>query len=489
MIGLIGLDHHWAPAEVRGRLSFVGERLAAALRALSAAPAIQEVALLSTCHRTEIYVAAADWAAARASAERFLAAAHHLGPEALVTAVPPAWDGGHPLQPRAERARDREAGPASSAVLAGREEPAVDAGEALLAAELAPYLYAQEGSEAARHLLRVAAGLRSLMLGEAQVLGQVKEALAAADAAGTAGAELRALFVEAIRTGKRVRAETDLGRADPSLAAAAVQVGAEALGGLAGKAALVVGAGRTSQLCATQLRAAGIGRLVLANRTAQAAADLAEAVGGEIVALDDLCDVIGGMDLIVSATAAPHVVLRAATVACGLRGRRRPLVIIDLAVPADVDPAAGLLPQVALYTLDQLGAVVRIDPLTSPAEAEGTLVRAEELVAAGVRAWERARQVRQAAPTVAALRRHVDRSEQRELGRALAELERLRPLGEAERAVMTRFGQRLVDQMFHHLVGRIRALAEYEEVPPEISLRVLAQLFADPDDPDGPRDE
>jgi glutamyl-tRNA reductase len=482
MIGLIGLDHHWAPAEVRGRLSFVGERLTAALGALIAEPAIAEVALLSTCHRTEVYVATSDWSAARASIERFLVAAHRLGPEAVVAAVPPARVG-RALSPDPSAARGREEDPRGGTNSLD-DEPL---------AALAAYLYAQESSEAARHLLRVAAGLRSLVVGESQVLGQVKEALAAAEAADCVGEELRPLFVAAIRIGKRVRAETALGQADPSLAAAAVQMSAEALGGLIGKVALVVGAGRTSQLCAARLRAAGIGRLLLANRTAQAAAALAGAVDGEQVALDDVCEVIGELDLIVSATAAPHLVLSAATIACGLRGRRRPLVIVDLAVPADVDPTAGLLPQVALYTLDQLGAVVNADPQLTPS---GTLARAEELVAAGVRAWEQVRQVRQTGPAVAALRRHVDRSEQRERARALAELERrgtLRSLTADERAgverVVERFGQRLVDQMFHHLVRRIRTLAEYEEVPPEVTLQVLAHLFADPDDPGEPDDE
>jgi glutamyl-tRNA reductase len=480
MIGLVGLDHHWAPAEVRGRLSFAGERLATALRALRAAPTIAEVVVLFTCNRTEVYVAASDWPDARASVERFLAAAHHLGPEAAVVAVPPAQG------PAALHLTTRDEGAAARAsrpYLTGSAEESASADDAALAA-LAPYLYVQEGADAARHLLRVAAGLRSMLLGEPQVLGQVKEALAEAEAAGTVGEELRALFVEAVRVGKRVRAETSIGQSDPSLAAAAVQVGAEALGGLSGKAALVIGAGRTSQLCAASLRAAGVARLVLANRTAESAATLAARVDGTLVALDDVGEAIGDMDLIVSATAAPHVVLGAATIAAGLRGRHRPLVIVDLAVPADVDQAAGLLPQVALYTLDQLGTVVSAEP---QATQEADVARAETIVETGVRAWVRARQVRRTVPGIAALRRHVDRSEQQELARALEQLERLGPLSEAERAVITRFGQRLVDKMFHHLVGRIRALAEYDEVPLEVTLQVLDRLFADPDTPDPSR--
>ncbi|HEY7832308.1 MAG TPA: glutamyl-tRNA reductase [Ktedonobacterales bacterium] len=464
MIGLLGLDHHWAPAEVRGRLSFSGERLIGALRALVGSPAITEAVLLSTCNRTEVYLAAPDWPAARAAVERFLARAHDAGPEAPVP-VGAASEG--------------------TATATGGSE-AIAAAAATLPAEvasaphvLAGYLYSEEGPDAARHLLRVAAGLRSMLVGESQVLGQVKDALAAAEAAASAGDELRALFTQAIKVGKRARSETRLGQVDRSLAAAGIQVAAESLGGLAGRSALVIGAGRTSQLCARALRAAGVGRLVLANRSARAAADLAAAVAAETVALDDVSEAIGGADLIVSATAAPHTVLSAASVARGLRGRRTPLVIVDLAVPADVDPAAGLLPQVSLYTLDQLRATVDADP----ARAED-LAQAERVVEEGVRAWARARQVRLAVPGIAALRQHVDQSQRLELARALDDLAHL---PERDRQVIERFGQRLVDKMFHHLVARIRALAEYDEVPPDVTMRVLAQLFAGPDGPDEPR--
>jgi glutamyl-tRNA reductase len=276
-----------------------------------------------------------------------------------------------------------------------------------------------------------------------------------------------------------------LGRVDRSLASAGVRVAVEALGGLAGKAALVVGAGRTSQLCAQQLRAQGIGRLVLANRTAQAAAELALQVSAEVVALEDVREVIGGVDLIVSATAAPHIVLPAATIASGLAGRRRPLVVVDLAVPADVEATVGLLPQVVLYGLDQLREALGPE-LEGAATATAAEVAAEAearaVVEAGAAEWARARQVRQASPQIAALRRHVDHSQETELAQALAQLRQLGDLTPEQQAVIQRFGKRLVDKMFHHLVARIRSLAEYDEVPPEVTMQVLARLFADPDE-------
>ncbi|HEY7835440.1 MAG TPA: hypothetical protein VIG30_17825, partial [Ktedonobacterales bacterium] len=145
------------------------------------------------------------------------------------------------------------------------------------------------------------------------------------------------------------------------------------------------------------------------------------------------------------------------------------------AMPADVDPAAGLLPQVSLYTLDHLRQAA-----AGASAQRAEVAQAEAVVEEGVRAWARERQVRQAVPGIAALRRHVDRSEQAERARMLAELAHL---STADQQIVERFGQRLVDKMFHYLVIRIRALAEYDEVPPELTMRVLEQLFADPDEP------
>jgi glutamyl-tRNA reductase len=466
MIGLIGLDHHWAPAEVRGRLSFTGERLDAALRALGGAPAVAEVALVSTCNRTEVYVATEDWETAQRAVECFLAQAHERGPEAPIAGVVETRP--QPF-PSAERGRS---GPSEAALQGVAETVGRAVVDPAAPTALAEYLYAEEGTQAARHLFQVAAGLRSMVVGESQVLGQVKDALAAAEAAGSVGEELRALFTQAIKVGKRVRAETRISQTDLSLAAAAVRVADESLGSLQGKAALLIGAGRTSRLCAQLLRAAGVSRLVLANRSPQAANDLAAEVRAETVPLEDICETIAQVQLIVSATAAPHVVLSAATVACGLRGRRSPLVIMDLAIPADVEPATGLLPAVSLYTLDMLRGAAE----SAPREAD--VAEAEVVVEAGAHEWARARQVRQAVPGIAALRRHVDRSQQAELARTLAHLEHL---SEADRQAVARFGQRLVDKMFHHLVARIRSLAEYDEVPPDVTMQVLARLFADPD--------
>jgi glutamyl-tRNA reductase len=452
MIGLVGLDHRLAGAEVRGRFALAGPRLTAALSTLAQRQEIAGVAILSTCNRFEVYVSTPDWDAARAEALRFLAELYAARPVAVAKAA-------------SDAASNADSQPMAPTTTSETRPP-----------EFEGELYGYEGIEAARHLLRVAAGLRSMVVGEAQILGQVKDAQLAAEQASTLDDELRALFTAANKAGKRVRAETELGRADASVARVAMRAADAALGGLAGKSVLLIGAGRTSQLCAELARDAGAARLLFANRTASVAEEVARAIGGEPTALHALPSHIPDVDLIVSATAAPHVMLTAATVAATLPSPQRPLVILDLAVPPDVEPAVGMLPGVTLHTIDTLGP----QPIESQSTdvREPSLAQAERIVEDGLRDYARGQTLRLAVPGIAALRRHVDRSAQAELADALARLEHLSP---EDRAIVSRLSQRLVDKMFHYLVVRVRSLAEYDEVPPQVTMQVLARLLADPD--------
>ncbi len=446
MLELLGLDYRETPAEVRGRLAFAGDQLAASLRALAAEPTVREAAILSTCNRTEVYYVG-DGLQARAAVRAYL---------------------------NSVAARSSEAD-------ADRDEATVNASDrakrSVVALSNALDLYELSGTEAAEHLLNVAAGLRSMVIGEAQILGQVKDALAAAEAEGTAGDELRLVFSSAVKTGKRARAETEIARADVSLVTLAVRAADEVIGGLAGVNALVIGAGRTSRLCAQHLREAGAASMTFANRTQELAADLARDLQGTSVALDSLDDCLRNVDLVMSATAAPFPVVSTTTIAAARAGAVKPLVIVDLAVPHDVEESAGSLPGVTLIQLDALRQ--EADDLTL-AQGDGTLSQVESIVAEGLRAYQRERTVRMAVPGITALRRHVDRSERIERARVLSELAHV---SDADRAIVERFGQRLVDKMFHHLVSRIRSLAEFDEVPPDVTMHVLAQLFADPDAP------
>ena len=447
MIALIGLDYRHSSAEQRGRLSFSGERLRAAVKALTGTGDLTEAVILSTCNRTEIYYASPATAQGRTAAIRLIAEAYQCGPETIIERIP------------VERSTD-------------------DLGQGL-PAWLEDDLYEYGEAAAAQHLFGVAAGLRSMVIGEAQILGQVKDALIEAEAAHTVGDELRAMFTTAIKVGKRARAETSIGRADASVAALAVEVAEESLGGLAGKSALIIGAGRTSQLCAELLRSRGIGRLALANRSASAARELARRVDGEPISMSGIPATIQTTQLIISATAAPHPILHASTVARGMADRAEPLLIVDLAAPPDVEADVAELPGVFLFTLDALRTRVGFSGQALNAPREQELAAIEAMIEQGVRDFLRGRAIKQAVPTIAGLRRHVDRSEQAELARALAQLGHL---SEQDRQVIERFGQRLVDKMFFHLVSRIRSLAEHDEMPLDVTMRVLGQLFTDPEE-------
>lgn len=442
MIAMVGLDHRRASVEMRGRLAFADERLSSALRTLGSEQGIDEVVILSTCNRTEIYLAGQDPNDTLRVARDYLDTIY-LTPQTIDT---------------------------SGAVAAPPHRA------------LATALYMLEGSPAVQHLFEVSAGLRSMVIGEPQILGQVRAALAAAEAEHVVSEELRTAFTGALKVGKRVRAETEITRADVSVAGLGVRSARERLGALTGKTALLIGAGRTCHLSGQLLQAEGIGQLLIANRSHASAASLARQIGGRAVALEEITSVMSDVDIIISATAAPHHVLNAEDVAAGRVGVDAPLVVLDLAVPADVTPAVGELPGVSLLTLDTLRDLPDLDAHDDPAVIaslqgrERDIADAYKIIESAMREHIRAQTMRLAVPGIAALRRHVDSSEEQELAAALAQLEHL---SERDRAIIERFGARLVDKMFFHLVRRIRSLAEYDEIAPDVTMRVLAQLFSD----------
>ena len=452
MIAVVGLDHRRASVEARGRLTFSDDRLVTALQTLGGDQWIDEVVILSTCNRTEVYLASQR-------------------PDEALRQVKTRLE-------QAIRRADSATGVTSGAMVAA--PPAAPA-------EVIQALYTYEGVAVARHLYEVAAGLRSMVIGEPQILGQVRAALGVAEGVHVVGDELRALFTGALKVGKRVRTDTEINRADVSVAGLGVRAAREALGDLRGKTALLIGAGRTNQLSGKLLQAEGIGEALVANRSVESAEALAGQFGGRAIALAQIELAIAEADLIISATAAPGVVLSYETIAAGRAGQEKPLVVVDLAVPADVEARVETLPRVTLLTLDTLRDMADPDAHTDPAVVaslrgrERDIEQARQIIAEGMRDYTRSQTMRLAVPGIAALRRHVDRSEEQELASALAQLDHL---SERDRAVIERFGSRLVDKMFHHLVRRIRSLAEYDEIPPDVTMRVLAQLFSEPSTPD-----
>ncbi|MBL1068985.1 glutamyl-tRNA reductase [Streptomyces sp. 7-21] len=422
---VVGVSHRSAPVSLLERVALPPEGRAALLHDAVASGPVTAAAVLSTCNRTELY----------ADAESF-----HDGLAAL------------------------------SGLLTARTGVARE--------ELAPYLYAHAGERAAEHLFNVACGLDSMVVGEGQILGQVKEALALAQDEQTAGRLLNELFQQALRVGKRAHSETGIDRAGQSLVtfglerlAARMRDGGAAdapgAGWLRGKRALVIGAGSMSSLAASVLARAGVAELVIANRTLERAERLATALDGSgeaaapraravpINAISVAAE-LALADVVLSCTGSPGVMLGADAVASALReraslGRRpRPLAMLDLAMPRDVDAAVHGLSGVRLVDIESLAEASADAPMAADVEA------VRQIVAEEVAVFEAAQQAAQIAPTVVALRSMASEVVASELARLHG---RLPDLGERERAEITRTVRRVVDKLLHAPTVRVKELA------------------------------
>jgi glutamyl-tRNA reductase len=295
---VLGINHQTAPVSLRERVAFSGDAVPAALDALRALPSVHEVALLSTCNRTELYAVTDDNGDALAN-----------------------WLASHPD----------------------------DAGD------LHAYLYRHENADAVRHLFRVATGLDSLVLGEPQILGQVKDAWATARNVGSLGNQLDRLFQQAFATAKRARTDTRIGANPVSVASTAVRLAQESFARLEDSTVLLIGAGETIELAARHLVQAKTKRLLIANRTLAHAQDLATRHGGYALALSELDRHLAEADVVISATAARDPILHKPQLAAALTARRhRPMLLLDLAVPRDIAPDVAQLKDVFLYTVDDL---------------------------------------------------------------------------------------------------------------------------------------
>jgi glutamyl-tRNA reductase len=295
---VLGINHQTAPVSLRERVAFSADTVPAALDALRALPQVSEVALLSTCNRTELYAVADDDGQALAD-----------------------WLATHPDE----------------------------------VGDLHAYLYRHRDADAVRHLFRVATGLDSLVLGEPQILGQVKDAWASARHAGSLGNQLDRLFQHAFTTAKRARTDTRIGANPVSVASAAVRLAQESFARLEDSTVLLIGAGETIELAARHLVQAKAKRLLVANRTLAHAQELATRHGGVALPLSELDKHLGEADVVISATASRDPILRKANVAAALATRRhRPMLLLDLAVPRDIGADVAELKDVFLYTVDDL---------------------------------------------------------------------------------------------------------------------------------------
>lgn len=403
-VSVVGISHHSAPLAVRERFALPPEVATSVVQDVVSA-GCSEAMLLSTCNRTELYLyAPLGRIDAPALGTRFLSAHSGLG--------------------------ESEAG---------------------------SYLYSMGSASAVRHLLRVVSSLDSMVVGEAQIQGQVKEAYGrAVELRGdtyTVGPVLSRLFEVALRVGARVRRETRLGEGAASIPGAAVELACKVFGSLNDRRAVILGAGEMSALTAQCLRDRGVHGIVVTNRTEEHAQEIARRFGGTPQGFERLPELLPDADLVVSATSAPHAVLTRSMVQAALRrGRRSPLVVLDIALPRDVEADVAGLPDVFLYDLDDLSRVI-----TGTLERRRSEVAtAERIVEEGVDEFQRWYRSRSVVPVIRALRGSAEDVRQRELRRARR---LLRDLSDEEFAAVDLLTRQLLNKVLHAPTTRLREAA------------------------------
>jgi len=418
----LGISHKTAPVALRERIAFTEAGAVALAQRLIATPEIREAVVLCTCNRTEVYLVVGDPVRAEADALGMLA-------------------------------RDADIRPT----------------------ELAEAIYSPRNCDAARQLYRVTAGIESMILGEAEIQGQVKRAFEAALQAGVTGGLTNRLFSAALTTGKRVRSETGIGSSRVSVPSVAVGLARDVLGDLRERHVVILGAGETSELTAQALADQGAGTMFVANRHADRALSLAQRFGGSVVGLHDLPDQLARADIVVSSTASPHPIVGHEELELVLAQRAgRPLLLIDIAVPRDIDPRCGDLPGVTLYDIDDLQEVLARNLSTRAEE----LPQAQEIVEEEIRRFARWLGQLEVLPTVSALREHGTAIVEQVLTENDGRWESVSPRDLVRIEALART---IANRILHEPTIRLRSLSDGRR---HTTLQVIRELFALRDDDD-----
>ena len=413
----LGLSHHHAPLAAREQLAFTEADLPAALTRLRALPGVEEAAILSTCNRTEIFA---------------------------VTAL------------------DEE----TRLIEWWRRERGVPEGT------IEPFLYTHRDVGSVLHSLRVASGLDSMVVGEPQILGQMKQTYAVANEAKSLGPVLSRLFQHAFAVAKTVRSQTQVGAHPVSLAYAAVQMARRIFGELRGHTALLIGAGEMTQLIARHLQQQGVGRLIVANRSLERAEKLAREVHGYAISLDDLPAYLAEADLVISSTAARGHVLGREAMQRAVAGRRRkPVFMIDLAVPRDIDPSIAQIEDIYLYTIDDLRAVIGQNLKLREESAR----QAEALLGDYAHEFTRWLESRDAGATIQQLRAHARAQRDQVLDKARRKL----AAGDSADEVMAFVADTLSNKLLHAPSSVLRKADAVEQA---MLLSATRKLFDLPDE-------
>jgi glutamyl-tRNA reductase len=405
-----GVNHHTAPLSVREQVTFHAENLEDALHDLVNRESVREAAIISTCNRTEVYCStpepgrAIDW----------LARFHHLKAQALE-----------------------------------------------------PFLYTLPRERAVTHAFRVASGLDSMVLGEPQILGQIKDAVKSAEHAGTMGTVLHKLFQSTFSVAKEVRTQTEIGTNSVSMAAAATRVAERIFPSIAGQSMLFIGAGEMIELCAAHFAAKQPREMTFSNRTIERGEALAARFGGRAITLNELPEQLAHYDIVVSCTASQLPILGKGMIERAIKARRhRPMLMIDLAVPRDIEVEAGDLDDVFLYSVDDLGKIVQEGRDTRLA----AVAQAEAIISANVHDFMHWLESRELVPTIRAMRDSAERMRQLELERAAKLLAR----GEDPHKVLEQLSHSLTNKFLH---APTHALNAAEAKDREALVAALARLY------------
>jgi len=412
----LGVSHKTAPLDLRERLSLTEGRAVGALRELTEAPGIHEAAAISTCNRTELYLIVSDPVEAESTALNVLT-------------------------------RQAETRPT----------------------ELLGHLYSLRATDAARHLMRVTAGLDSMILGEAEIQGQVKRAYELALVEGGTGPILNRLFRAALTAGGRAREETGISQKGLSIPSVAVELAQRSLGDLSERRVLMVGAGDTAELVARALSARGVHTVFVANRHYDRAIGLAQRFDGSAVRIEDLPEQLAAADIVVSATNSPHHIVERDDLAQVMDGREgRPLLAIDIAVPRDIAPDCREIAGVSVYDIDDVQQIVERNASGREAEAR----QAELIIEAELDRFERWLAALEVMPTIAALRERGDEV----VRRVMAENEnRWEGLSEADRERVEAMAKAIASRLLHEPTLRMRRSAGEEDAYQYVS--ALKELF------------
>ena len=414
---LIGVNHNSAPVEMRERLTISESSLPDVCRDLAAQPGIEEGMVISTCNRVEFVTHTTNGAA---NLRGFLR--EHF------------------------RVQTRE---------------------------LEPHLYEYREEDAVRHVFRVASSLDSMVVGEAQILGQVKEAYATGRAVGTVRAQLERLFMRAFTVAKRVRTETAVGSSSVSIASVAVELAKKIFGTLQGKTVFIVGAGKMSELAARHLMAHGCAAIFVSNRTYERAVGLAERFKGEAIRFDDLYETCDRADIVITSTGAPHAIFRREHGEQFLaRRKNRPMFFIDIAVPRDVAPEMGKLDGIFTYDIDNLQQAVSSHVADRRKEAQ----RAEAIIASEVENFKARFESRlhtlDVVPTIVSLRDHLETIRQAEIDRVRG---RLGPLSPEQEFAVEALTRGIINKVMHTPITTIKSAAREAEATTVID--VVRRLF------------